>query len=107
MSETILLRVIMTALSHEQGKFWRNNVGARGRVHYGLAKGAADIVGLVYPTGRFVALEVKSEHGAVRDEQLDWAAHVERSGGYYAVVRSVAEARAAVAAARRRDDDVS
>jgi hypothetical protein len=103
MSETELQSAILAALKQDgAGLFARNNVGGRrgGRRRYGQGTGSADIVGLVAPHGRYVALEVKAAKGEQSDDQRAWQAEVERRGGYYAVVRSVQEARAAVIAAR-------
>jgi len=95
---------IRVALSSEPDLvLWRNNVGVaehqRGaRVRYGLAPGTADLVGCL--GGRFVALEVKTATGRLSPEQRSWALVVRRFGGFVAVVRSVDEARAAIARAR-------
>ena len=93
---------------------WRNNVGV-GRVgrsdapvRYGLAVGSADLVGLVTMpdgTGRFIAMEVKTQDGRLSEEQARWLRLVRGLGGYAVVVRSVEDAIAAVEAARRTGDD--
>ena len=103
MSEGAIQDAIRVALSDEPGLvLWRNNVGIaehRGqRVRYGLAVGSADLVGCL--DGRFVALEVKTATGRAAPEQKLWLDLVRRYGGFAAIVRSVAEARAAVARAR-------
>lgn len=106
MSEGATQDAIRVALSGEPGLvLWRNNVGIaehRGqRVRYGLAVGSADLVGCL--DGRFVALEVKTATGRVAPEQKLWLDLVRRYGGFAAIVRSVDEARAAVARARAGD----
>lgn len=106
MSETKLVSSILDALAVEPGVVaWRNNNGTikRGRryVRFGLAPGAADIIAVVGPGGRFLAIECKVEDGKQRQAQAEWQLEVEFMGGKYVVVRSVAEARAAVLAARR------
>jgi hypothetical protein len=106
MSEGAIQDAIRVALSGEPGLvLWRNNVGIaehRGqRVRYGLAVGSADLVGCL--DGRFVALEVKTATGRVAPEQKLWLDLVRRYGGFAAIVRSVDEARAAVARARAGD----
>jgi hypothetical protein len=106
MSEGAIQDAIRVALSGEPGLvLWRNNVGIaehRGqRVRYGLAVGSADLVGCL--DGRFVALEVKTATGRVAPEQRLWLDLVRRHGGFAAIVRSVDEARAAVARARAGD----
>jgi hypothetical protein len=106
MSEGAIQDAIRVALSGEPGLvLWRNNVGIaehRGqRVRYGLAVGSADLVGCL--DGRFVALEVKTATGRAAPEQRLWLDLVRRYGGFAAIVRSVDEARAAVARARAGD----
>jgi len=91
---------------------WRNNVGV-GRVgrsdapvRFGLAVGSADLVGLVTMpdgTGRFLAMEVKTQDGRLSGEQARWLNLVRSLGGLAVVVRSVEDAVAAVEAARRGD----
>lgn len=75
---------------------WRNQCGAykRGRhyIAYGLGVGSADLVGLLIPSGRFFALEVKTEVGKLSAEQRAWAFAVQKAGGYVACVRSVGDA---------------
>ncbi len=104
MSEGQIQDEIRLALSEEPGLvLWRNNVGVaqhRGaRVVYGLAVGSADLIGCL--DGRFVALEVKTPTGRLAPDQRRWADLVRARGGFVATVRSVAEARAAIAEARR------
>jgi len=66
-----------------------------------LGVGSADIICLIAPAGRLVALECKIDRGVQSDEQIGWQRAVEAVGGHYAVVRSVADARAALADARQ------
>jgi len=100
MSETQLLTQVMRALAIEPGVIaWRSNtrtlrLGGR-LTRFGLGNGSADVIGLVSPSGRFLALELKTETGRVSDEQKKWGQAVVKAGGMYAVVRSVAEARRA------------
>jgi hypothetical protein len=61
--------------------------------------GWPDIIVVVPPNGRFLALEVKSSTGTLRPEQKDFKAALEDSGGYFRVVRSVTDAMHAVAEA--------
>lgn len=103
MSEGQIQDAIRLALSDEPALvMWRNNTGVaehRGaRVRYGLAVGSADLVGCL--DGRFVALEVKTAVGRASTEQRQWLDLVRRNGGFGAIVRSVADARAAIARAR-------
>lgn len=75
------------------------------KIHYGV-KGKADLVGICpmpwgENAGRFIALEVKTKTGRQSAEQIRYALMVRRWGGFYAVVRSVDEALAAVDRCRR------
>jgi hypothetical protein len=103
------------------GLFHRMNVGQRGGVRFGV-KGMADIVGVVGMlgvsgragsscemtvrfapgfVGRFCALECKTAEGRQSADQRAWMASVRECGGFYAVVRSVVEALAAVERCRK------
>lgn len=72
----------------------------------GMIQGAADLIGILGPTGRFFALEVKrpAAHGRpagkTSEKQDQWLALVRSMGGFAAVVSSVHEARAALVRAR-------
>jgi hypothetical protein len=72
---------------------WRNNTGAtwmNGRpVFYGL-KGSADIIGMS-PTGKFLAIEVKSETGKQSDSQKEFEKKVLENNGVYLLVHSAKE----------------
>ena len=103
MTEGHIQDEIRLALSDERDLvLWRNNTGVaehRGaRVRYGLATGSADLIGCL--AGRFVALEVKTSTGRATPEQRLWLDLVRRHGGFAAIVRSVDDARAAIARAR-------
>jgi hypothetical protein len=109
-NENQIQQAIRIALGDEPDLvLWRNNTGSAEawdpssgttRVHkFGLAVGSADLVGILRP-GRFFALEVKQTRGRVSPEQEAWLALVRRMGGFAAVVRSVDEAKAALARAR-------
>jgi len=71
---------------------WRNNTGTaviRGRfVKFGDL-GSADIIACV--CGRFIAIECKVGRGKQSEPQQRWQAKIETAGGYYFVVRSVAD----------------
>ncbi len=81
---------------------WRQSAGSlflHGRkVNLGPI-GVPDIVIIVPPNGRFLGLEVKSAHGAIRPEQKAFKAKLEASGGIYEIVRSLDQAQNAVAKA--------
>lgn len=114
--EADLQRDIMVALGAEDGVVVsRNNVGVAqyggARVEYGVGgKGAPDLlVEVRVDLGRpslagfvWVALwiEVKTETGALSKDQVRWHAAARSLGRHVAVVRSVEEARRAVAHTR-------
>jgi hypothetical protein len=106
MSETKLVKEILLALGNEPDFIcWRNNTGkladVNGRwVTYGLGVGSADIIGVLAPWGRFVAIEVKRPGAKQRPEQLNWMRAVVRNGGVYAVAHSVDEANDIIKDAR-------
>ena len=81
---------------------WRSNSGSlflHGR-HINLGPiGCADISVIAPPFGRFVGLEVKSEKGTIRKDQVTYAAGLTNQGGLYFIVRSLTDAKAAVASA--------
>src|SRR5512138_373154 len=81
-------------------RMWRNNSGAvkleNRFVRFGLV-GSADFIGLLFPTGRFVALELKSPRGRQTLTQRLFGDLIRANGGFCAVVRSVEEARAVIA----------
>jgi hypothetical protein len=71
------------------------------RLTFGLAPGASDIVGIVKPRGRWLALEVKTGEAESTREQAAFLDMVNNFGGVGRVVRSVADAEAAVDEAHR------
>lgn len=109
--ESVLQAEIRLALGRDPTLvLWRNTVGMSTHTdprtnrttsqRFGLAVGSADLVGILAPAGRFVALEVKTATGRVRPEQAQWLALVRTRGGFAAVVRSVPDALAAIERAR-------
>lgn len=105
-SEAQLMQAIRLALGLEPRTcIFRNNVGtatmpgAQRPVAFGVGgKGGSDLVGVC--DGRFIALEVKTETGRVTVEQLAFLECIRGAGGFGAIVRSVADAVAAVARCR-------
>ena len=104
--EAMLQARIMAALGMLPGvTVWRNNVGTAvyeggARVEYGVGgKGAPDLLCEVshgaYPVALW--LEVKTPEGTVEDHQRRWHTAARRGGRNVAVVRSIEDARAAVA----------
>ncbi len=77
---------------------WRNQSGMVATktghfMHFG-ATGSADILGILRPSGRFIALECKTATGKQSPGQVQWGSKVIEMGGAYAVVRSFPEAKA-------------
>ena len=107
--ESRLLADIRLALGQdERVVLWRNNTGTAMQdygaaglrpLRYGLAVGSSDLIGIVAPHGRLIALEVKTSTGRVTREQQQFLTLVEKMGGVARVVRSVDDAVRAVDAA--------
>lgn len=101
MSETDIMRAIHEAVvCTGRALLWRNNTGlatyGRAKVAYGLGVGGADLVGVLRPSGRAFALEVKTPTGRLSPEQRAWHRAWADAGGFVACVRSVPEALAAL-----------
>lgn len=103
-SESAIVSEIFRAIGCLDGVFvMKNPVGkaqiveARGtlrHIEWGLCVGSADLIACV--GGRFCGLEVKTETGRLRPEQIAWAKAIRAVGGFVAVVRSADEAIEAV-----------
>lgn len=109
MRESDIQNLIMLALSKAGCTVWRQNVGlgwigksqrrSNGAVfipeprplHAGLCVGSSDIIGIT-PTGRFLAVEVKTKIGRATDEQKRFIDAVRRKGGIAGIARSVDDA---------------
>lgn len=114
MNESEILSAIRKALGREPDLvLWRLSQGGamarEGGQTYraGLSvNGAADLIGILSvdwddnEVGMFFALEVKSTRGKQSAAQVLWGNLVRKMGGFYAVVRSVEEARDALERAR-------
>ncbi len=100
--ESIIQKEILAWLKTTGLMCWRSNSGIiylHGR-HINLGPlGSADISLVVPKCGRFVGLEVKSAKGKLRKEQVTYAATLIAAGGLYFIVRSVKDAKNAVAQA--------
>jgi len=69
-------------------------------VPFGLVDGASDLIGILAPTGRMIALEVKTGDAMTTPRQRAFIDLVNSRGGYATIVRSVEGAKAALMAAR-------
>lgn len=65
-------------------------------IRFGLP-GSADIFGIMQPSGRFLAIEVKAPKGRVTEEQKRFLGMVRAMGGVAIVARSVEEVIARLA----------
>lgn len=110
-TEAQILREVLLAVSALPGVLvWRQNSGlfyapdGRGgfrRVRAAMP-GAADLTGLL-PDGRRLEIEVKTDRGRLRSEQVRFAAAVLSHGGVYILARSVRDAvRGVLAETARR-----
>lgn len=96
MAERDILKAILDYLAARKILAWRQNCGAipatyKGRqrfIRYGQP-GQADICGILSPSGRYLAIEVKSAKGKVSDLQALHLELVRSQGGVAGVCRSV------------------
>lgn len=99
--ETALVKLILQALSlRYKGRalFWRNNTGATrtetgGFIRFG-ALGSPDILGVLAPSGRLIAIEVKTPTGKLSEHQEVWLTEAKELGALAGVVRSLEDAYA-------------
>lgn len=101
-SESMIQQRILLALgAHPACRIFRMNTGAlpdprTGRlIRFGIP-GMADILGILRPSGRFLAIEVKSAIGRQSTQQVAFQRMVESCGGLYVLARSVDDAVQAV-----------
>jgi hypothetical protein len=88
--------ILLTLGARPGLRIWRNNTGAvkdqHGRlIRFGLV-GSADILGVLAPSGRFVAIEVKTDVGRQSEAQRNFQRMIEDHGGVYILARSVDDA---------------
>jgi|SRR3990172_5959979 len=109
MSEAKLMREIQVLVSQMGGRVFRNNTGTyRGSdgsyVKTGLAIGSSDLIGWIPITldkaylspirvAVFLAIEVKSQKGRVRDEQKRFIDTVNANGGLAFIARSLGDVK--------------
>ena len=53
-----------------------------------MVRGSADISAVLAPSGRSLKIEIKVGRDTQRDEQKDYQAEIERTGGIYLIVRT-------------------
>jgi hypothetical protein len=87
---------------------WRNNTGAvQVRPGEWLSfgkKGSADIIGLLPPDGKFLAIETKAPDGRLSPEQREFLEAIKQQGGLAVVVRGWKELDRALREAGLIDD---
>ncbi len=86
------------------GEFWSAETGEVRHFRAGLGKGSSDIIAILRPLGRFLALEAKTGTGRPTTQQRQFLDLVRNAGGFATVFGSVDEALAAVERARRGAD---
>jgi hypothetical protein len=107
--ETKIQRNIMLSISSAGHTVWRNETGNfwTGQVIHkdgntttlanaqilpcGLCKGSADLIGITN-TGRFFAIEVKTQTGRASKEQAQFIEHIKQQGGIAGIARNPADA---------------
>jgi hypothetical protein len=94
--ESDLMRSIMLALFGAGCTVWRNNTGClldkRGvPVKFGLCVGSSDLIG-ISPSGKFIAVEIKTTKGRATPEQMRFIEAVREKGGIAGIARSPEEA---------------
>jgi len=107
--ETKIQNLILMKLSEAGCLVFRNETGAgwvgkmlhreagqvtlanASMVKFGLMVGSADIIG-ISPTGKFLAVEIKTSKGRATKEQLRFIEAVNKAGGIAGIARSVEEA---------------
>jgi hypothetical protein len=105
LTETDLVRACLQLLALRKIPCWRQNTGcatfaAGGRRRFVRfsTPGASDILGVLPPAGRMLAVEVKKPGGRLTASQRQFLDAVRAAGGCALVVRSVDELIAALAA---------
>lgn len=61
------------------------------RIHFGLCNGQGDYLGFSRD-GRFISIELKTETGKIREEQILFSDAVNRAGGIAGIVRDEEQA---------------
>jgi hypothetical protein len=92
MSEITLVKEILAVIgSRNDVRVWRNNTGTL-IDSLGLV-GSADILGIIAPQGRFLAIECKTRTGKQSDQQRNFQKMIEAMGGIYILARSLEDVK--------------
>ena len=97
MSEQNLVRTILSYLKLRNIPAWRQNQGAmtlenkgqRRFIRFASAPCISDIIGLIPPTGRLLAIECKIGNNSPTPTQADFLATIADAGGLAIVARSL------------------
>jgi hypothetical protein len=107
MKESELLSFALTCLKQSGLVYWRvangpvlHSLGTRQIRKKSPIKGFPDLAG-VLPSGRFFAIEIKTDKGRLSPEQVDWITKLNHSGAIAVVLRSKDEIREFVASAAK------
>ncbi len=108
MTESEILSATLLALGQRPDlRIWRSNTGAAktdtGRIVRFGVKGQADISGLLRGSGRRLELEIKTDTGRQRPEQIQFQKMIEAFGGLYILARSPDQAVYAIEALKTED----
>lgn len=103
MKESDLLSYALSCLKQSGLVYWR--VPNQGTSHAGVRKkspikGFPDIAG-VFPSGKFFAIELKTDKGRLSAEQTEWITKLNMSGAMAIVLRSKEEISEFIAAASK------
>ena len=93
-NETAIVKACLQLLHVRGVAAWRNNSGAlpvgKRFVRFGTP-GSSDILGLLAPSGRLLAVECKTATGRLSEAQRTFLGIVTAAGGLALVVRDVAQ----------------
>lgn len=93
-AHTKLVGYLLCELSRRGFMVWKAHTGGLpipgGFLRFGLP-GQSDIIGIMPPNGRFLAVEAKTGTGRQSKQQRLFQEAVEKRGGLYIVARSVSD----------------
>lgn len=107
MKESELLSFALTCLKQSGMVYWRvpngpvmHSINGKMIRKCSPIKGFPDIAG-VLPSGKFFAIELKTDKGRLSPEQLEWITKLNHSGAIAVVLRSKEEIRDFISAASK------
>ena len=96
MSEQKIQNEIILAINQRGHRLWRANAGKvitkDNRIIKLLPKGFPDTFGYRKSDGKFIAIEVKTDKGKLRPEQIKFKDFAEKQNILYGIARSVNDA---------------